>query len=462
MSDSKNIVTGLFVLVAVALSVSAWVVYPKPASSGMEEQVNKPLFDFDPKSVRGLSIVKYNEQRNEFDEVVMQNSVLNGWQVASKFNYPVDSAEKLVYTAASLSGLVVVAIASEDPNDEETYGVVEPKQGVKAGQKGVGIKVTLRDKSEKELASVIVGQEVKDQPNNRFVRVPGQRFIYVCEYDPSILDTSFFSWINPKVLTYGSQWSVAKVRLNKYSASKSATLNIQQAYSTELELKNNQWSTVAYIDGADRDAKPNLDVAELERVRMAIEKFEIQNVTEKSALLKQTKRERKPFPPTFLIEKMGFFVDDKTSPPSEWGAGGELSFTSDVGIRYSLLFGGLVTSKSTGGTKQRYVSITADIDESMFPMPVKPGAAKPAPDQNSDAPKPPKDGCEPGTLQDDDDREAERQYLIKLEERNKKVKEVQELADTINKRFADWFYVIDNDLYQLLMPAKAAIVSKNQ
>ena len=90
-----------------------------------------------------------------------------------------------------------MAIASEDPNDEETYGVVEPKQGDKAGQRGVGIKVTLRDKSEKELASVIVGQEVKDQPNNRFVRVPGQRFIYVCEYDPSILDTSFFSWINP-------------------------------------------------------------------------------------------------------------------------------------------------------------------------------------------------------------------------------------------------------------------------
>ena len=467
MSDSRNIVTGFFLISAAALSVAAYVVYPKAVSTGMEEQVNKPLFEFEPKSVRGLSIVKYDQDRNTFDEIVMENSLVNGWQIPSKFDYPVDSAEKLVYTASSLSGLIVLAIASEDPTDEETYGVVEPAAGLKAGQEGVGVKVSLKDRSKQEIASVIIGKEVKDQPNNRFVRIPGQRFIYICEYDPSILKTDFFSWINPKVLNWSGQWTVSKLAIDNYSSTKSPILEVKQSYQAGLALEQNQWTTLSFVDAENKDAKPNLNVAELERIRLALENFEIQDVVRKSPGLAKSLKERTGIPVTFAvmsnIEKLGFFVDEKSK--KELGAGGALSFTSNVGIRYRMLFGALLTASVTGKPNdQRCVMVSADVDESKFPMPVNPDdARKQGGEKKNDPPKPNGMGCEPGDLQDDDDeREARRQYQIKLEERNEKIAEAKKVADQINNRFANWFYIIDNKLYQALMPPKAEIVTSNR
>lgn len=465
MSNSRNFVTGLYVLAAIALSVAAYVVYPKPVSSGMEEQVNKPLFEFDPKSVRGLAIVKYDQERSRFDEIVMENSLVRGWQIPSKFDYPVDSAEKLISAASSLTGLVVLAVASEDPTDEETFGVIEPKPGLQPGQEGVGVKVTLTDKSKQEIAAIIVGKPVKDQPQNRFVRIPGQRFIYICEYDPSILKTDFFDWINPKILTLEVPWTVARVDLDRYVASKSGILEVQKSYQARLSLDDNQWSTRSFVDASDPEAKPNLNLAELERIRLAIENFEIQDVVRKSPGLAQSLKERKGIPVTFgvmnNIEPLGFFVDEEQDPQAELGAGGSLTFATDGGIQFRLLFGKLISGQATGkANDQRYVMVSAAVDEAAFPLPPKPKLSTDAPaEPGNDPPKPPGSGCDPLTMQDDDDREALRQYQIKLDEREQKMEAAKTIADQVNDRYADWFYLIDNQLYRRLMPAKESIVT---
>ena len=467
MSDSRNIVTGVFVAAAVVLSVMAYAFYPKAASSGMEEQVNKPLFKFDPEKVRSLAIVKFDSERNSFDELVMDNHVVNGWSIPSKFGYPVDSAEKLVLTASSLAGLVVLGIASEDPTDEETYGVVEPKPGLKAGQKGVGTRVTLKNREKQDIASIIIGKEVKDRPGQRFVRVPEQRFIYVCEYDPSVLTTDFFEWINPRILDFGTQWSVRNLSLDKYGATKTALLEVNPSYRADLLLDQSKWTTLAYVDSADAKASPSLDVAELERVRLAIENFEIQDVARKSRAMALSLQQRNGIPNTFQVlgdlQRIGFFLDEMVSPAREMGAGGELAFTSTVGIRYRMLFGNLLASEATGrANDQRYVMVSADVDPDFFPMPAKPQSGGGTPEKKNDAPVPPGGGnCGEATNQDDD-REARRQYQIKLEERKNRIELTRNAADQINKRFSDWFYVIDNELYRRLMPDKGAIVSKNQ
>lgn len=473
MSDSRNIVTGFFVLAALLLSIAAYMVYPRNASTGMEEQVNKPLFEFEPKSVRGLTIVKYDQVKNRFDRIVMQNSLVNGWQIPSKSNYPVDSAEKLVYTAASLSGLIVLAVASEDPTDEETYGVVEPDSDLKAGQEGVGTKISLQDNSKQEIASVIIGKPVKDQPKNRFVRIPGQRFIYICEYDPSILETDFFAWINPKVLNWGQPWTVAQIAIDRYATTKAPVLEVKKTYQAVAALENNRWSVRSYLDAENPESKPNLDVAELERIRLALENFEIQDVVRKNAALAQSLKDRKGIPVTFGvmadIEKLGFYVDEKQDPNLELGAGGELSFTTDTGLRYDLRFGALKSAEISGlANDQRYVMLSASVDLAKFPKPVHPNEKKAGGTGGNkaggnDAPKPPGNDCDPGFVQEDDDeREALRQYNLKMEAWNEKVGKTQVIANQINSRFSDWFYLIDEALYKRLVPARDAIVSKNQ
>lgn len=481
MNDSRNIVTGAFVVVAIALTTAAYVVYPKALNSGIEEQVNKPLFEFEPDSVRQLSIVKFEQSSNTFEEIVMENNLATGWTIPSKFRYPVDSGEKLILTASSLSGLIVLDIASEDPNDEETYGVIEPKPGVKAGQEGVGIKVTLKNREKQDLASVIIGKEVKDQPGHRFVRVPDQRFIYVCEYDPSILKTDFFSWINPKILQLGAQWAVNKLTINKYSATKNPLLDEKKSYRADLVIADNQWTTQMFADAADPDAKPRLDLAELERVRIALENFEIRDVTRKNAAASMAIQQRQPIPNTFQVaaemQKLGFFFDEKVKPAALVGAGGELAFTANLGIRYEMMFGGLVAAQVSGKENDlRYVMITAKVDETMYPLPPDPTQKK-ATNGGNDAPKPPPGDCGPGDVssgdgglgdghwepqQDDDDREARRQYQIKLNERKQRIAAAQKAADQINQRFANWFYLIDNALYRRLMPKKEDLISRNQ
>lgn len=464
MKNSQNMVTAAYVLAAILLSAAAYSVYPRAVSSGMEEQVNKPLFEFDPRKVRELSIVKYDPETNSFDEIVMENSLVKGWTIPSKFNYPVDSSEKLVHTAASLSGLVVLAIASEDPNDEETYGVVEPAAGLKAGQEGVGIKVALKDGSKQEIASVIIGKAVADQPENRFVRIPGQRFIYVCQYDPQILDTNFFAWINPRILELSEPWQVATVELRNYQARKTNAVDVKKVYSAQLELSSNQWKPLGWSDALDPMAKPDLDVATLERVRIALENFEVQDVVRKNAAHAQALRERKGTPVTFgivnQIATMGFFLDESTSPATEVGAGGEVAFTANNGLKFRFVFGAIIPAQVSGTENdRRYVMVSCDVDENFFPLPKKTWERKSSGGTDG-APKPP--GA--GALKQDDEatREAKRQYQIKLDERNSRLEAARKVADRINDRFADWFYVIDNQLYRALLPTRDEIAAKNR
>lgn len=457
-------------MAAAVLSAGAFLVHPNTEKSGMEDQVNKTLFEFDTADIRSLFIVKYDETSSAFKKLILENSLTYGWRFPSKFNYPVDSDDRLRATATSLTGLIVIGIASEDPNDEQTYGVVEPAEGLKAGQKGVGIKVTLMNREKKEIASAIIGKAVKDQPTQRFIRKPGQRFIYVCEFDdPSVLSTDFLSWIEPKILNFGTQWEIAKLQIDHYFANLNPTIQTSKNYLLDLELTNNQWRETGFVDHSEPAEKnPVFNVSQLDQLRQALGNFEITDVIKKSPGLTKSLEDGKGVPNTFQIvnqiKNYGFFLNDKTSPPELVAAGGKLQFTTAAGVRYELFFGGLIPAGQSVDSRidQRYVMVAASVDELMFPFPSKPDEVAPGPSDEkpgNEPPLPPADKeCEPGE-QDKDQREAKRQYQIKLNEREKRVNSAKETADRINKRYSSWFYLIDNQLYLRLMPTKSTLLA---
>jgi hypothetical protein len=487
MSDSRNIVTGGFALTAIVLSIAAYLFYPKSADSGISSSVNKPLFDFESKDVRSLTITKFDSDKNESSALVLDRSLNFGWTVQSRQNYPVDSAERISKTSASLVGLVILDIASEDPNDEETYGVIEPADGIKVGQKGVGIKVTLQDRSKKELAAAIIGKAVKNNPALRFVRVPKQRIIYVCEFDPSILTTNLFAWINPRILSsgVGTQFDIDSIKMQNYAAASNGLIQVKKNYEFAASFNSNSWVTDTLVigDGA-KDSDFVIKANTLEPLREAITAFQITDVFKKSGGLAKTLSERKPIPNTFQIvepiRKLGFFIDDKQTPIKVLSAGGQLSFTTSAGLAYQLWFGNLLPGTS-GNPDQRYLMVSVDVDELKFPMPVKPGignASVNKPDEsgaekkNNGPPSPPKNGCEPNSIEpmvieptsritqsQDDEREANRQYQIQLDTRNEKLAAQRKIADNINRRFADWFYLVDNAVYERVMPVQENVIS---
>ncbi len=50
------------------------------------------------------------------------------------------------------------------------------------------------------LASLIIGEGVKDDVEQRFVRIPGQDVVYAVKIDPEKLSTKFEEWIEKDLL----------------------------------------------------------------------------------------------------------------------------------------------------------------------------------------------------------------------------------------------------------------------
>ncbi len=92
------------------------------------------------------------------------------WSIPSSSNYPADAETQMRDAATSLIDLQVLDIVSQNANDHQTYGVVEPdKQKLEASQQGVGLLVSVEDAKGKDLAKLIIGKEVKGAEELHFV-----------------------------------------------------------------------------------------------------------------------------------------------------------------------------------------------------------------------------------------------------------------------------------------------------
>ncbi|MFO0907691.1 MAG: DUF4340 domain-containing protein [Isosphaeraceae bacterium] len=184
-----------FVLVAVVLTGAAVVRMPDRSGSASDfnDQGKKFFPDFtDPFACTDLEVVDYDNGT----ATVRQFKVMfkdGKWVIPSHHGYPADAKDRLSKTAGGVMDLVKDKIASDRIEDHEALGVLDPVD-LKASLKGRGKKVTLRDKSEKVLAEFIIGNEVRDRPGQRYVRVPGQKRTYGVNVKAE-LSTRFPDWI---------------------------------------------------------------------------------------------------------------------------------------------------------------------------------------------------------------------------------------------------------------------------
>jgi hypothetical protein len=544
--------TGVFAGVAVLAIVLAVVASMPRRFGDVGDGASELLFkDFqDPTLARSMQIVKFDEEtstRHEFKVArITDDKGRELWVITSHDNYPADANTQLAGVASALIDKQRGPQISSDPTQHGAYGVLDPSDDDNAGKNGIGTLVVFEGENEKKLAELIVGNEVKDQSELRYVRIRGKDPVYRVELDASKFSTKFDEWIERDLLKLASA-RVKEVMIRDLDLREDGrfdTTGLLQ-FRHDSQATENQWDLV------EPKLAPGekLEQAKVNDMRSAIADLKIVDVHRKPAALADVlagrdERQHDPAEQRMVresLERRGFFIGRVGGIiPSD----GFVSVQMEDGLEYTLLFGGLASltadqtqanrkkgektdasktedgeddakkddakaddaKKDDAGEKKdkatgsnRYVFVDVRLDEDFVkkpelkPIPGEPflptgKAAEKAKDAENDnakndakdddaeakpAAKPKKvtlsdsvkelrrlqdEGLIDQTEWEHQRKEAEKanesaqkQYEDDLKAARKKEKELKE-------RFADWYYVIDDEVYRKIRLKRVDVV----
>jgi hypothetical protein len=509
---NESIRTMMFVATASVVSFVAWWYQPVPPAppSNATEQIIAP---FEVSDANRFKIVQYDEDLGKLNtfEVAKENG---RWVIPSHRNYPADAAEQLKKIAGLFVEMKPIATASTDPKTHELYGVREPKDEGSGDTKGLGRLVTISDKSDAPLVELIVGKEAtRDTASNdmgekkeyHYVRRVGQDPVYVAEISLDALTTKFEDWIERDLLNLNS-FDVAKLDLRDYSIvpvsnpnnPNGITLALLRRMDTVVSWNGatNAWELdklTLYQDNEALQGKladdEELNKAKLDGVKTAIDDLKIIDVDRKPSVLSEALKDEKFMRSGEAIQELrqhGFFpMQGENGKPQILGSNGGLRVTMKDGVQYVLNFGNAKSAEKGDSTKlNRYLMVTAQIDESMLPPPqlepeepepagpTTPEGEKSADEKSDEAAADKKDDAtdeakEGESVQKDEATKKERERIKKenqrkMDEYHAKQKQAQARVNELNARFGDWFYVVSDDVYKKVQLGRADIVKDRE
>ena len=504
--------TLIFVLLAAALIAGAVLSRPTLIEFQAEEMVGKPLFPqfTDPLGIKSLEIVKLDVagERNEF-RIVEINGI---WSIPSHDNYPADAKDQMGKVAEALTDLKVLeVIQPEESRTDSTafqtqYGVIDPTTENASLGEGVGIKITLGGSNDATLVNLIIGKEValskKSQDmmdesgsNLRYVRIAGQSPIYVISIDPSQFTTSFDQWIEKNLLDI-STLDIKEIFVDEYSFSVEFILT-NTGLRTEprasfvgditllydgMAIGADKWSLARWMmfEGQNLeykeqklDSSKELDTEMLDSMVSALNDLKIVSVQKKPEKLAVTLREGKPFEnielDTAMQESMqatGFYLvqlpdlkqDTQKTKVQLLSNEGDIQLRLKNGIIYHLRFGDLTGTESEIAAENsldstpvmgvnRYLFITAEFDSAIIPPP----ELKPVPEIPTE-----------GEANEQEELKQAREIVEKMNQREQErydteIESGKNRATELSNRFADWYYVIAEDVYKKIHLTEANV-----
>jgi hypothetical protein len=522
---NENLKSAIFVLAAVAVLLVAWVARPSVSKvDEWAEQRGKPIDpDFtDPLAATSLDVIEYDEATGEAKPFSVHWT--NGrWTIPSHNDYPADAKEHMVDAASSVLRLTILDVVSREKKDHELYGVVDPGENLSAGAKGVGMRVTMADKSGNKLLALIIGKpaaEKKDKDFSaeakegekkdlRYVRKVGEDPVYLVSVNPDKLTIKFGDWIEKDLLKLQS-WDVKTVELLDYSFDPRRMHLDQRA---RIVLENNdsgdpKWKFLedvaiqgdkALPQKLAADEEPN--AKKLDDLKSALSELKIVDVAKKPAVLSGGLRTKGKLQldqaAADSLASRGFYL----VPMEDKGydlisTEGEIHVGMKDGVQYVLRFGKIASAgtpkkdakkdsakkdekkddKSETAGLNRYLFVMSSFDpaaiekpklESLPPEPkpeAKPGA------KTADA----KPGTKPGEKKEEakkDDKAAqakvereriEKENKSKQEDYDKKIADGKKKVEDLNARFADWYYVIDDSVYQKIHLGRKDVIQKKE
>jgi len=389
--------TGMYwVVAAVMLAVATFVSWPQELDSDTESLIGQPLFPTftDPLAASSLRIVKFDEGQGELQRFEVAKDETTGvWSLPSRNNYAADAAEQMQAAANSLVGVKVLDIQTENAEDHASLGVVEPKaDALEVGDEGVGLLVSFKGDKNASLANLIVGNAVAGSNEKRYVRIPGENPVYVVNLDNKVFSTRFSDWIEKDLLQLSSI-DISRVDMQVYDAAleSAGSLSMNRTYDASVEVEGtSDWKLLSLVKyDAEQQPQPvtfaegeKLATAKLNELKNALDELKIADVASKpKGMSENLKADKDLVSDNEAVRSLavrGFFPINSGEILS---ANGEMSVTLNDGVQYVLRFGnvqGLASeddadgdqdSEQSAGGANRYLLVTAQVDESNFPPP---------------------------------------------------------------------------------------------
>ncbi|MBX9654639.1 DUF4340 domain-containing protein [bacterium] len=414
--------TFIFVVVALAIGVTAYVTRPRPDRSLSEYAEAREAFapNILPDQIKGLEVSSYDKARNQPDQfsVKLDNGV---WVIPSHNNYPADAQERLKKTAGAVLALHKDGVVPGGKEMHKEYGLVDPSD-TSGDANSWGTRIKLSDSSGNVVSDLIVGKDVPDKPGFKFVRVADKDRVYQSKSDDLELTTRFADWINTDLITDPSS-EFDKIVIHDYKLEQRGNrVRINDKGTVELDKDDKgAWVLQGLKEGEETDPTKATDVAN------AISDIKILGVRPKPAgLTPELNFLEKQFAAESMISRGFFPTEDGRIVSNE----GDVVVETDDGLVYTLRFGGVFLGrgeeveagkkdekvidpaakpeekgeekKAEGGNSQdtqenRFLLVSVAFDEKKFPPIEPPGEAKPT-EQPKEGEKPaeqPKEGDKP-------------------------------------------------------------------
>ena len=509
-----------------ALAVLMLVSYtnrPAEMATDADDLIGQPLFaDFDPLDITSLEIIKYDEstgQPNRF----MVAQVDGIWSIPSHDDYPADAKDQLAEAAGSVIGRTVNGVASINPGDHALYGVIDPgAKDLKPGSVGVGSRVVMKgvqnDKNDQTLLALIIGKKADEEKELYYVRRVGQDPTYTMKLDPEKLSTKFDDWIEKDLLKLNT-WDIKQVMTRDHSVDEANMALVQRG---EMVLEYNdtgepQWKMLVDQEFDDGKWVPvkmtdseELNSTKLNEMKTALDELKIVDVRRKPAGLSGNLQAEKGFlndnEARMSLMSKGFFPARVSGREEQiFSNEGDIYVMMKDGVQYVLRFGNIAGDTNDGNKKKegedsdegqlnRYIFVMAEFNADAIEKPELEPLPEAKPEANADesdeAAKKEDNAKKDDEKQDesadtveeaakdeagekktdeksDEELAKERERIEKENQRkqdeyDEKVAEGKKKVKELNGRFANWYYIISDDVYKKIHLSRKDVVKEKE
>lgn len=447
----ENKTTIWFVGAAVILLIIAFIASPdRITPSAFQDQGESFFPDFtDPNTAATLEIVEFDN--NTGTPVPFKVTFTsNRWSIPSHHEYPADNKDRLARIAAGIIGIAKDDFRSDNISDHESCGVIDPMDESNLASEGYGTRVTIKDIHDNILADLIIGKPAGGGQGFRFIRLPNEKRVYAVKTSIDI-STKFEDWIDTDLMRIDNN-KINRLSLLDYSIDeRSGRLN--QKDRLILFKNESEWTA------RDIGYGKKVDSTKLTELKTAIDNLKIVGVRPKPAGLSENLKKNIQDGQEINrgdirnLQGKGFYFTREGDLKSNEG---ELIVRTEEGVVYTLRFGevlygtGLSVTAGTGedslseqSAENRYLFITSEFDQSVFPEPPKPA--------NTDF------LTKADSLLSDADRGNKTKYEAH-EKWHKNVTDGRILSETLNARFADWYYVISSESFDKLNLSRTDLI----
>ncbi|MCB9876960.1 MAG: DUF4340 domain-containing protein [Planctomycetes bacterium] len=213
--------TGAVLGAAAALTALALFTGPREARLDLFDDQGEVFFPklTDGDQVAELVVTAFREEQSDVFPFAVKRDDKGVWTIPSHYNYPADAKDQMGKAAAMLIGLTKLAVVSDSRARHVEFGVIDPlAEGVET--EGRGKRVTMKDSAGNVLADLIIGKEIEDKMDVRYVRIPDKKRVYATKLVGEV-STKFADWIETDLLKTQT-WDISKITFDNYSVDEQA------------------------------------------------------------------------------------------------------------------------------------------------------------------------------------------------------------------------------------------------